>query len=209
MTENWLFCETNKYVITNIDGEEQKLDISNDKIKSAFNLAKKVHSGKNRKSGLPYIIHPVEVAIIVQENHPTNEDAIIAALLHDTTEDCPHIINHDMIETAFGKKISNIVEELDDCKKIKNLKVCSTKELKRKCQIDCLDQMSYEGQIIRLADKLSNIRDIENINPSVEKQAEYLKFTKQVYKKLKDINSPLSKLLKNKITECEKKYRAV
>jgi|GEM_PF-2104592 len=95
---------------------ESYLDsLNNDKLRLAYNTAISIHEKDTRVSpkGLPYIYHPVEVALWIKEVARIEEpDLIIAALLHDTYEDHPELINLDIIEKNFGVRVKNIIENL-------------------------------------------------------------------------------------------------
>ncbi len=87
---------------------------SDERLRLAFNTAIEVHKGQTRMSpeGLPYIYHPVGVALWIIGKGIEDPEIICAALLHDTHEDRPKLISLDDIEKAFGKRVRNIVESL-------------------------------------------------------------------------------------------------
>ncbi len=88
---------------------------NNDELRLAYNIASAVHEKKKRKSPkeLPYIYHPVGVALWVKDKARIEEpEIIIAALLHDTYEDHPDLINLDLIGKTFGPRVRKIVEKL-------------------------------------------------------------------------------------------------
>ena len=76
-------------------------------IRAAFEYADQCHEGQKRKSGEPYIIHPLAVAQIVAEQKLDSE-SIMAALLHDVIEDTP--ATHEDVEKLFSPTIANLVE---------------------------------------------------------------------------------------------------
>ena len=78
---------------------------------NAFELAKYAHKGQLRKSGKPYIIHPIAVAKRLWEKYQ-DINLAIAGLLHDTTEDCEDI-SMEQIYTTFGNKIGFLVDSVD------------------------------------------------------------------------------------------------
>jgi len=82
-----------------------------DKIKRSFLYAKELHEGQFRKSGEAYISHPVAVAEIVAELG-LDTDSIVAAMLHDTVEDCGTKVNLDMIRRMFGEEVAMLVDGL-------------------------------------------------------------------------------------------------
>ena len=79
-------------------------------IERAFRFAKSAHSGVRRRSGEPYIIHPIAVAKIVSQEIGLGSTSICAALLHDVVEDTEYTVED--IEAQFGKKIAQIVDGL-------------------------------------------------------------------------------------------------
>lgn len=93
-------------IITNLKNKNSA-DIYN--VVKAYDFAKEKHNGQFRKGGDPYIIHPVEVASIL-EKLDFNTDVIASALLHDTVEDCGVTIKD--IETEFNKQIAEIVDSV-------------------------------------------------------------------------------------------------
>ena len=87
----------------------KKYDI--EKIKRSFLYAKELHEGQFRKSGEAYISHPVTVAEIVAELG-LDTDSIVAAMLHDTVEDCGTKVNLEMIRRMFGAEVAMLVDGL-------------------------------------------------------------------------------------------------
>ena len=84
----------------------KKVDI----IKRAFEFAKRAHQGVRRRSGEPYIMHPLAVAKIVSQEIGLGSTSISAALLHDVVEDTDYTVED--IESQFGRKIASLVEGL-------------------------------------------------------------------------------------------------
>ena len=79
-------------------------------IKKAFDFAKDAHKGVRRKSGEPYIVHPIEVALIVVNEIQLGVKSVVAALIHDIVEDTDYTISD--IEHLFGPKIASMVDGL-------------------------------------------------------------------------------------------------
>ncbi|MCT4575401.1 MAG: HD domain-containing protein [Alphaproteobacteria bacterium] len=179
-----------------------ELKITSDRIKQALALATEAHKGAFRKAGdgkTPYVSHPIEVASIIQQYHPENENAIIGALLHDTVEDTD--VTFEDIEEMFGVEVYSIIKEVtDDESDLQHLPKDELKKVRRQRQVDNLKNISFEAQLIRLGDKISNVSTIASVNKGPEWQQEYLNFVKDVYEELKDINSPMTGLLKDKIS---------
>lgn len=126
-------------------------------IEKAIAFATREHEGQFRKgTDRPYIVHPLEVGKIVA-SMTDDEEVISAAILHDTIEDCKGI-TEQVICREFTEKIANLVSQESEDK--------SKTWLERKqATITFLKQASREAQIISLADKLSNMRDIDRDYP--------------------------------------------
>lgn len=77
------------------------------RIVAAYQLAKEAHKGQKRKSGEPYIIHPIAVARIVAEEFELGANPIMAAFLHDVVEDTPYTL--DDIRERFGDDVAFLV----------------------------------------------------------------------------------------------------
>ena len=127
------------------------------KLDEAIEFAVKAHSGQKRKSGAPYILHPMEAATIAG-SITDDEDVIIAALLHDVIEDAD--VNLPVIEEKFGKRVSELVlSETED--KRPALPPDATWEIRKKESLAKLFFANDEGvKTVWLADKLSNIRSL-------------------------------------------------
>lgn len=123
----------------------------------AIEFATKAHEGQFRKgTRRPYIVHPIEVADIVS-TMTQNEEVISAAVLHDTIEDCRGI-TCDVLRLQFGERVADmVVQESEDKSK--------TWEERKGATISRLKNASLEVQMIGLADKLSNMRDIDRDYP--------------------------------------------
>ena len=122
-------------------------------VEKAIEFATKAHEGQFRKgTKKPYIVHPLEVKEIVM-TMTEDEEIICAAVLHDTIEDCKDV-SEKTICTQFGERIAKLVAgESEDKTK--------TWEERKSATIEHLKNASEELQMIGLADKLSNLRDID------------------------------------------------
>ena len=90
---------------------ERKTEATDKKlIRKAFNLAMDAHADVRRKSGEPYILHPIAVATIVAKEIGLGPTSIAAALLHDVVEDSDYTLED--IERIFGEKIARIIDGL-------------------------------------------------------------------------------------------------
>ena len=85
------------------------------RIREAFEFTREAHAGQKRKSGEPYIIHPIAVACIVAKELELGANPVIAAFLHDVVEDTAYTI--DDIQKRFGKDVAFLVSVLTKKKK--------------------------------------------------------------------------------------------
>jgi (p)ppGpp synthase/HD superfamily hydrolase len=121
------------------------------KIRKALRLAATQHDGQHRRDNItPFIIHPVEVAMIVSE-YSNDEDVICSALLHDVLEDTEGYSYEKLVED-FGSKVADIVQSLTD----RPLPDLSWNEKHQK-YLEDLKNSSDEAVLICLADKYSNV----------------------------------------------------
>ena len=126
------------------------------KIEKAYALAHTAHLNQKRASGKPYIVHPLEVAIILA-NLEQDTDSIAAALLHDTLEDCD--IRFDDLQTTMGSTIANLVEGVT---KLTHYQFASKHEEQAENFRKMLLAMAKDFRIIivKLADRLHNMRTL-------------------------------------------------
>lgn len=126
-------------------------------IDRAIEFATKAHEGQVRKgTERPYIVHPIEVGDIVA-TMTKDEEVISAAILHDTIEDCKGVTK-EMLEEIFSERVAFLVAQESEDK--------SKSWIERKgSTIERLQFAPYEVQMIGLADKLSNMRDIDRDYP--------------------------------------------
>jgi len=152
----------------------------NDLISRAERFARVCHEGQFRKGKAkePYTIHLEEVATLV-EKWGGGDNAIAAAWLHDTVEDCPPISSADLA-SLFGDEVAYIVAELTDDKSL------SKAERKRK-QVENAPHKSNDASLVKLADKTSNVGAIGKSPPadwSLERRLAYISWADQVVERL-------------------------
>ncbi len=126
-------------------------------IRKAFNLAVKGHENIRRKSGEPYILHPIAVASICAKEIGLGTTSIICALLHDIVEDTDYTIED--IEKLFGKKIATIINGLTKISDVFDQKVSLQAENFRKMLLTLSDDVRVI--LIKLADRLHNMRTLD------------------------------------------------
>lgn len=131
-----------------------------DRIRTAYELAREAHKEQRRKSGEPYIIHPIAVARIVAEELRLGANPIIAAFLHDVVEDTPYTIED--IEERFGADVAFLVNVIT---KKKKQHYDSSKQIDNYKQM--LDSIHYDirALLIKLSDRLHNMRTLDSMRP--------------------------------------------
>ena len=145
-------------------------------IKLAFETAKNAHGNQVRKSGEPYIFHPLKVARIVSEDIGLGATSIIAALLHDVVEDTN--ITLDDVEILFGKEVSKIVEGLTKISKLsKDKRVSIQAENFKKMLLSINDDVRVI--LIKIADRLHNMMTLDFLG--IEKQVRISSETLFIY----------------------------
>ena len=136
--------------------------------------------------GRPYIGHCIEVAQMIASAEVNAPGVTLAAaLLHDTVEDTDTTL--DEIEREFGQEVANLVDEVTDPKGI-------TSEVRRQRQVDKGPHYSHGAKLIKLADKISNVREIGGDPPAhwtVERQMEYFAWARRVVSAIGRVNPVL------------------
>ena len=125
-------------------------------IKRAFFLAKEAHEGVRRRSGEPYLLHPIAVAKIVIEEIGLGVKSVVAALLHDVVEDTEYSVE-DM-ERIFGPKIASMVDGLTKMSGVFNADTSEQAEYFRKVLLTLSDDVRVI--LIKIADRLHNMRTL-------------------------------------------------
>ena len=131
-----------------------------ERIRAAYELAAKAHSEQRRKTGEPYIIHPISVTRIVAEELELGANPVIAAFLHDVVEDTPYTI--DDIRELFGDDVAFLVGVVT---KQKKEKYDHSKQIDNYRQILASVQFDIRALLIKLADRLHNMRTLESMRP--------------------------------------------
>uniref|UniRef100_A0A8C5P9T7 Guanosine-3',5'-bis(diphosphate) 3'-pyrophosphohydrolase MESH1 n=1 Tax=Leptobrachium leishanense TaxID=445787 RepID=A0A8C5P9T7_9ANUR len=162
------------------------------------NFAAEKHKRQRRKDveKTPYINHPIGVATILsQEAGITDVVVLQAALLHDTVEDTNTTFLE--IEEHFGPEVRKIVEEVTDDKTLAKME-------RKKQQIEHAPHCSYNAKLVKLADKLYNLRDLNRSIPkgwSELRVQEYFRWSSEVVNGLRGTNAVLEKTLQQLFTE--------
>ncbi len=144
-------------------------------IRKAFNVAKDAHKDQRRKSGEPYIFHPIEVAQIVANEIGLGATSIAAALLHDVVEDTDYTVED--IRGFFGDKIAEITEGLTKISNINSQDISIQSENYRKLLFTLSED--FRVILIKIADRLHNMRTLESMPP--HKQLKIASETSYIY----------------------------
>lgn len=143
----------------------------------AVTFAAEKHRHQRRKDAAasPYINHPIELAnVLCHEGGITDSNVLCAAVLHDTIEDTETTTAE--LEAEFGSRIASVVLEVTDDKSLR-------KADRKQQQIDHAPHISHEAKLVKLADKICNLRDIISSPPSgwpVERKREYFEWANNV-----------------------------
>lgn len=163
-----------KKLISTIQGYHPSADIS--MIEKAYNLAYNAHKDQKRKSGEPYIIHPLCVAIILAELE-LDKETIVAGILHDVVEDT--VLTTEQITELFSEEVSLLV---DGVTKLTQLNYSKDKvEIQAENLRKMFLAMAKDIRVIliKLADRLHNMRTLQYMKP--EKQREKARETMDIY----------------------------
>jgi GTP diphosphokinase / guanosine-3',5'-bis(diphosphate) 3'-diphosphatase len=155
-------------------------------LKAAAFAAEK-HRNQRRKDAeaSPYINHPIQLAHILVQADIEDPVVLAAALLHDTIEDTN--TTFEELEIVFGYQIANIVGECSDNKALGKLE-------RKQAQIDRAAVVSREAKLVKLADKIANVNDINDAPPagwSLERKREYFDWAKRVVDQIRGTHAGL------------------
>lgn len=157
------------------------------KVLAAAEFAAFKHREQRRKGvrGSPYINHPLAVAsTLATEAGVEDVDVLAAAILHDTIEDTD--TTEAELERAFGREVASIVAEVTDEK-------TQSKALRKRMQIAHAPHLSAQAKLVKLADKIVNLRDIVARPPNwdLKRKQEYFDWAKQVVDGLRGVHPEL------------------
>ena len=154
------------------------------KLAEAAYFAAQKHRGQTRKgNGDPYINHPLEVVnLLVNIGNVDDFNVLTAAILHDTIEDTR--TTKEEITECFGAEVCGMVLELSDDKSL-------PKERRKELQIEHAPHLSHGAKLVKLADKISNIRDVMENPPAdwdLRRRREYIEWGEKVVAGLRGTN---------------------
>jgi guanosine-3',5'-bis(diphosphate) 3'-pyrophosphohydrolase len=153
---------------------------------AAFAAQKHREQRRKDSSASPYINHPIALAqILVEEGGVDDPVALAAALLHDTIEDTD--TTYQELRGQFGREVADVVVEVTDTKWLK-------KGSRKRLQISRARKSSDGAKLVKLADKIANLRDVIGSPPadwSLDRKQEYFDWAKKVVDELRGTNAKL------------------
>jgi guanosine-3',5'-bis(diphosphate) 3'-pyrophosphohydrolase len=158
---------------------------------AAATFAAHKHRDQRRKGAdaSPYINHPLAVAdVLANEGAVDDVTTLVAALLHDTIEDTQ--TTADEIAARFGARTAAVVMEVTDDKRL-------AKDERKRRQILNAARISGRAKLVKLADKICNLRDLVSSPPTdwpLERRREYFDWSRQVVDQLRSVNPRLAAL---------------
>ena len=135
-------------------------------IRKAFDIALDAHKDQRRKTGEPYIYHPIEVAKIVANEIGLGATSIACALLHDVVEDSDY--TYEDLKKIFGKNIADIVNGLTKISVMNHQNISIQSENYRKLLLTLSED--FRVILIKIADRLHNMRTLESMTPEKQKK---------------------------------------
>jgi GTP diphosphokinase / guanosine-3',5'-bis(diphosphate) 3'-diphosphatase len=159
-------------------------------ILQALEFASLKHRDQRRKDKVasPYINHPIALAnVLVREGGVTEAEVLAAAVLHDTLEDTETTLAE--LRDAFGERIAAIVQEVTDDKSL-------PKAERKRLQIELAPAISREAKLVKLADKICNVRDVAEHPPAkwdLARKQEYFEWAKAVVDGLRGTHPALER----------------
>jgi guanosine-3',5'-bis(diphosphate) 3'-pyrophosphohydrolase len=161
-----------------------------DVVLRAVAYAARKHRDQRRKDreASPYVNHPITLATVLWVEGRVRDPAVIAAaLLHDTIEDTE--TEWQDLRGEFGEEIADIVAEVTDVKWVR-------KDVRKRLQVVRAGHSSDKAKLVKLADKISNLRDIAGHPPHdwpAERKRQYFDWAKQVVDELRGVHPELER----------------
>lgn len=174
-------------------GKEEKQNLRDfSKIWRATTYAFIKHGSLKRKSNnIPYIVHPIRVAMILRAagySDFKNENLMLAALLHDLLEDTD--LTYDELKQQFGEQVALIVKELS-----------KPPDLNKKEWLESFGTASKDAKLIKLADRIDNLLDMKTPDWPEEKRRDYSTQSLIILEKCGNVNYKLASKLKDEIEQ--------
>lgn len=160
-------------------------------LSKAWCFATERHAFQRRKNAArtPYITHPVEVVQLLIDSGVRNETVLCAAMLHDTIEDTG--TKYEELAELFGQTVADIVQECSDDKSL-------SKVARKMLQVEHAETVTEGAKLVKLADKLSNLRGILNDPPADwtdETKFGYFVWSYTVTSRMRGVNEQLDAML--------------
>ena len=152
---------------------------------AAFAAEKHRNQRRKDQEASPYINHPIQLAHILVQERIDDPEVLAAALLHDTIEDTNTSLEE--LQIVFGYEIAGIVGECTDDKQLSKLE-------RKQAQIDHAAHISHKARLVKIADKIANVNDIDDAPPagwSLERKREYFDWAKQVVDQMRGTHAGL------------------
>jgi len=167
---------------------------------AAASFAAKRHRDQRRKGedASPYINHALEVASVLAEAGVTDDQLLVAALLHDTVEDTD--TTPAELEQAFGVEVRRLVDEVTDDKSLPRLE-------RKELQVEYARGSSDAAKQLKIADKICNVRDVANSPPAgwaPVRKTEYLAWAVRVVDGCRGVNGSLDRLFDKTLAAARK-----
>ena len=154
-----------------------------------FSAGKHRDQRRKDREASPYINHPIEVAsLLANVGEVRDLTTLVAAILHDTIEDTQ--TTGEEVEAHFGREVRLLVEEMSDDKRL-------LKAERKRLQVEHALSLSEKAKLIKLADKICNVRDVTHRPPAswpIERRREYLDWTERVVAGCRGGNAALEAL---------------
>lgn len=131
-----------------------------ERVRKAYLLAKEAHAPQKRKSGEPYILHPIAVALIVAKELQLDANTVITAFLHDVVEDTPYTVED--IRQRFGNDVAGLVNVVT---KQKKETYQTTKQVDNYQQILASLHYDIRAVMVKISDRLHNMRTLQSMRP--------------------------------------------
>lgn len=131
-----------------------------ERVRKAYLLAKEAHAPQKRKSGEPYILHPIAVALIVAKELQLDANTVITAFLHDVVEDTPYTVED--IRQRFGNDVAGLVNVVT---KQKKETYHTTKQVDNYQQILASLHYDIRAVMVKISDRLHNMRTLQSMRP--------------------------------------------
>ena len=136
-----------------------------ERIERAYRFAEAAHQGQVRDEGTPFIEHPARVAVLLWEELGVRDvDLLIAALNHDSIED-NEVIDRSLVASAFGERVAQLVSDVT-----KKPAGPAGREARDREYLDHLREIPKESRLLKLADRIDNLRSIPKSNDEAKKR---------------------------------------